>query len=115
MGSRSYVPSKKNRLERKAEPAAGVRAKSQSVWERGREAQRHWSFHQVDKNIREGNIQALPDSFFILISPPFLCLGLPFYKTCYKYKIRKKPIKKLKTTKGQTAVLAPWAEGRRFN
>lgn len=60
-------------------------------------------------------MQALPDSFFILISPPFLCLGLPFYKTCYKYKIRKKPIKKLKTTKGQTAVLAPWAEGRRFN
>lgn len=112
-GSRSYVPSK-NRLESEAEPATGTHAKSRSAWERVRKAQRHWSFHRVDKNIREGNIQALPDSFFILISPPFLCSGLPFYKTCYKYKIKKKPIKKFKNYKRSNSSPGPLSRSETF-
>lgn len=69
-------------------------------------AQRHWNFHWVHKNIGDG-IQALPDSFFILISPPFLCSGLPFYKSYYKYKLRKKPIKKFKNYKWSNSSPGP--------
>lgn len=55
VGSRSYVPSKKNKLESKAEPAAGTHATPGSAWEGVWKAQRHWNFHQVDKNIGDEN------------------------------------------------------------